>query len=253
MKKRNYVIKLSILLAGILTGSIAFADEAHDDRYSEPGKETSDDEEKADRPPVNRVIYIPPSQDLPVPIERVVAGGTRGGKVTFPKVTLLAPDHVALTTHEQPTLYWHLSEATKLPVVLTVMQGNADAPALEQHLKGRKNRGLHTLRLADHAVHLKPGMTYEWSVCVLSEIENTFCSLKDYLTVGYVERTTVESDFMAKIARAEPLKRAQLFAKRGLWHDALGTLMDSRKSTVNQSLLEARKQLLKQVGFSTTD
>ncbi len=130
---------------------------------------------------------------------------------------------------------------------------NIKSSALELQLKGRKNQGLHALRLSDHAVRLKGEKIYEWSACVLSEVAATYCSPKDYLTVGYIERKLPAPVLMAKIAEAEPLKQAWIFAQQGLWYDALGLLMDNREGAAHQPLLEARKQLLKQVGYSTTD
>src|SRR5690348_9250287 len=53
--------------------------------------------------------YTPPTRGAP---SRRVGGSSRGTASNLPNVTVLVPDEVALTTSDQPTLYWFLSKPT---------------------------------------------------------------------------------------------------------------------------------------------
>src|SRR5262245_58427668 len=63
-------------------------------------------------------VYQPPLRGAP---GGRVGGGTRGsGREVF-VLTVLAPDHSALTVSEQPSLFWYVSSLTSLPIEVTLM------------------------------------------------------------------------------------------------------------------------------------
>ena len=49
---------------------------------------------------------------------------------------MLAPDHTGLTTQEQPSLYWYLSEPAPYPIELTIIDDQTTLPLLERRLGG---------------------------------------------------------------------------------------------------------------------
>src|SRR5262249_61528452 len=72
--------------------------------------------------------YKPPLRGAPA---GRIGGGTRGsGREVF-VLTVLAPDHNALTVSEQPSLFWFISSATALPIEVTLMDPRTTKPALE--------------------------------------------------------------------------------------------------------------------------
>src|SRR6476469_6610861 len=92
--------------------------------------------------------YIP--SKLGAPGGRV-GGATRGpsGRDIF-VLSVLAPDHTGLTVHEQPCLFWFISTQTTLPVEVTIVDPNADAPVLQTRIATAVDRGVHRVRLSDH-------------------------------------------------------------------------------------------------------
>jgi hypothetical protein len=90
-----------------------------------------------------------------------VGGGTRGpGQRDVFVLSVLAPDHSGLTSSEQPSLYWFISNPTSLPIELTVMEPDGIQPILETRLPAPNKAGIQQVRLADYKVHLKPGVAY---------------------------------------------------------------------------------------------
>src|SRR5262245_23830434 len=75
--------------------------------------------------------YKPPLRGAPA---GRIGGGTRGsGREVF-VLTVLAPDHNALTVSEQPSLFWFISSATALPIEVTLMDPRTTQPVLEARL-----------------------------------------------------------------------------------------------------------------------
>ena len=79
---------------------------------------------------------------------------------------MLAPDHVGLTVHDQPALYWLASEAvtTSITVEVIVMKADGVKPILRAMLPPLLGPGIQQIRLANHNIHLVPDAHYEWSV-----------------------------------------------------------------------------------------
>jgi hypothetical protein len=104
---------------------------------------------------------------------------TRGGRLssitrgTHDQVALvaLAPNHVGLTKHKQPNLYWYLSKPTTSPIEFTFIDSRAIAPVVETRLTPPKAAGIQAIRLADYGVSLVPGVVYRWFVALVRDPE----------------------------------------------------------------------------------
>ncbi len=192
-------------------------------------------------------MYIPPAPTRPTPLIRVATGGTRSSNNGFPVVTLLVPEHVALTVKEQPTLYWHISEATRKPVVLTLIDPDTVKPLLEEPLQGPIPRGIHALKLADHGIRLQSNKIYEWSVRVMEDPNDPS---GDAVARSFIERMTANADIRAVVENSNPFNQAQSYARNGIWHDALAvTLEQAAGVQARGRLRRARDLLLEQVGL----
>jgi hypothetical protein len=111
-------------------------------------------------------VYKPPKRGAPA---SRVGGGARGAEAGSLVLSVLAPEHTGWTAKDQPTLYWYISEPANTRVELTVIDDAAIAPLLETHLEPPSKAGVQHLRLADHNVHLKEGMEYQWSVALVRD------------------------------------------------------------------------------------
>jgi hypothetical protein len=192
-------------------------------------------------------VYNPPSRGAP---GGRIGGGTRGGGNIF-VLSVLAPDHSAFTTSEQPSLYWFISKPTALPIELTVMDSQGIKPLLETKLPSPAEPGIQRVRLADYNVHLAPGAAYRWFVAVVSDADRRS---KDILAGGAIERVDLQEDVKAKLAQASDKEVPFVYAQAGLWYDALKSISDLiDASPQNQELRNERTALLKQVGLPSTN
>ena len=105
-------------------------------------------------------IYKPPVRGAP---GGRVGGGTRSGDQTF-TLSVLAPNHTALTGKEQPDLYWYVSKPISTPIVFTLSNDGAK-PVVEQTLAPSFDVGIHRDPLGGLRCTARSGQTVSL-VCV---------------------------------------------------------------------------------------
>lgn len=189
-------------------------------------------------------VYKPPLRGAP---GGRVGGGTRGtvGRDLF-VLTVLAPDHSALTVSEQPTLYWYISGDTTLPVEVTIIDPNGTEPLLEKAIPSPVTRGVHGIALADYGVKLAPNIAYRWSVTVVPDANRRS---RDILSSGVVERVAPPAELAEKVAKARKEQLPFIYAEAGMWYDALATISTLVAGAPNDATLrQQRAALLAQVG-----
>jgi hypothetical protein len=187
--------------------------------------------------------YKPPLRGSP---SGRIGGGTRGGGTLERSAVLavLTPDHVGLTTQEQPSLFWYISQPTIDTVELTVIESQAIKPVLETRLNPATQPGIQRIRLADHNLRLKTGIQYRWYVAVIPDSKNRS---KDILAGGFIERIELSDNLRSRLAQAGA-ESAFVYAEEGVWYDALSSLSDmvDAKSSDTSARLQ-RAALLEQV------
>ena len=177
-----------------------------------------------------------------------VGGGTRGGQQNTFVLSVLAPDHSGFTTSEQPNLYWFISNATTLPVEVTLMDPEGIQPILETKLSGPITAGVHRIRLSDYNVHLKPGAAYRWFVSVVPDADRRS---KDITAGGAIERVDMPEALEAKVAQAKKGDLPSIYAEAGIWYDTVAAISDLIDAAPqDQALRKQRTALLAQVGLN---
>lgn len=189
--------------------------------------------------------YTPPSRGAP---SRRVGGSSRGTAGSLPAVTVLVPDHVALTTSEQPTLYWFLSRPTTVRVEVTLIDEKGETPLIEYAVKDAAGPAVHAIDLAKQGVHLKTGVEYQWSISVVPDPNERS---NDVMSAGVIKRVDAPAPVAA--ARAKGMDKealARTLAANGIWYDAIGLYSEMISAKPNdRGLREERAALLDQVGL----
>lgn len=200
-------------------------------------------------PPATRptkLLYKPPPDAGNIPTR--VSGGARGESGVDTNLFTLVPDHVALTTQAQPSLFWFQSKPAKAKFELTVVEPKNPKPLLSLNAAEADKPGIHRIRLNKYKVQLQPGVAYEWSVAIVPDAENRS---KDVVAKGVIKRVNASDDLEKKLENASELERAAAYAQAGIWYDALDTISNAIEADPHDaSLREQRASLLKQVGLS---
>ncbi len=174
-------------------------------------------------------------------------GGTRGRR-SVEVIALIPEDHAALTTREQPRLYWYLSEPTAEGVHVIVNRGEDAEPLVEKRLTGPFDAGVHRIDLTELGIRLEPGVDYAWYVQVRPD---TARRIGGSFSGGALERVAPEGDLAADLSRARPEERAAVFAAHGIWCDALDEISTRLAERPGDAALRRQRDaLLSQVGLA---
>jgi hypothetical protein len=163
----------------------------------------------------------------------------------LPELRALAPEHVGATVSAAPTLYWFLGGRSSVPVEVALGSEGAAKPLLELRLEPPVAAGIHALALPKYGVSLEPGVTYRWSVALVSDAANRDA---DAVSSAAIRRNDANDGMLAS---AGPAERAHALAAAGYWYDAFDVLTGwIQKEPGAERLREHRAALLEQVGLS---
>ncbi len=188
--------------------------------------------------------YQPPQRGAP---QARVGGGTRGTGGDKPELQVLAPDHVGLTTHSQPRLYWYAYSPVAAHIEFAIINDEAIDPLLEVETGEVKVTGVQHLDLADHNIALQPGVPYQWSVALIMDEDNRST---DVIASGVVERIEPGQEMSKRIAGVRGRELVAAYASEGIWYDALDEISTMIEGApADEELVAIRATLLDQVGL----
>ena len=236
---RSILLFLSALVIGMIVPPVVRAQSAP----ASPNPAPTTEQSKNPVTPIAVPIYKPPVRGAP---GGRVGGGTRGGDQTF-TLSVLAPNHTALTGKEQPDLYWYVSKPISTPIVFTLSDDRAN-PVVEQTLAPPFDVGIHRVRLADFSARLALGKQYRWFVSLVSDSKRRS---REVLAGATIERTDpVGEETMPSMQDGRP-GEAHHLAEAGYWYDAIAILSDEIDHHPSEpSLRTQRAGLLQQVGLT---
>lgn len=185
--------------------------------------------------------YKPPPRGAP---SARIGGGTRG--IQFPVrqvVAVLAPDHPGLTTREQPSLYWYVSQPVATHWEITAIGDPPANPLLNLTIDGSGSAGVHKIDLARYGVRLQPGVEYRWNVSV--DIGPTQRS-----SSGRIQRVALSPELAKRLEGTPNSGHAAVYAEEGIWYDAVAAISELIEQSPNDAgLRRQRASLLEQVGL----
>jgi hypothetical protein len=224
---------------------------AHPLSAAEPGEPAAPAPAATPAKKLAPIKYKPPTMATEKIGERI-SGGTRGGTDAaggkLPSIEVLTPDHVALTSQPQPTLFWFQSVPSKVGFQITLTEPEKAKPLVKVDLAVAENAGIRALSLARQNVTLQPGVTYRWNIALVVDKANRS---KDVIAGGKIKRVAPPAGLEAKLAGATPAERANLYAEAGLWYDALQAISTAIASDPKSAELHQRRAaLLKEVGLN---
>jgi hypothetical protein len=186
------------------------------------------------------------------------------------KFTALLPqDGLGLTTAKQPTLMVYLPkhEGKALQVkISTIVPGknptDPKLPGQDLYVKLFQvplNDGLVRLDLNDaNLPELEIGKQYLWEVGLVCETKDKVADeiLTSYRIParvgGVIERIRPSASLSRSLKRTTPEQMPQVYAEAGIWHEALASLQDVRRSQPHNSDLHRDwESLLQSIGLNS--
>jgi hypothetical protein len=174
-------------------------------------------------------------------------GASRGSGEKLPSLYVLAPNHTALTTREQPSLFWYQTGPAKTRFELTLTEPKNPKPLLRVGTEKSDQSGIHRLSLAKQNITLKPGVSYKWTIAWVPDPANRS---QDVIASGSIRRIEPDAKLTAELADAKGLDKAALYAQSGIWYDALEAVSNEIDAAPKDKTLHAqRAALLEQAGL----
>jgi hypothetical protein len=212
--------------------------------------------------PKQKQVTFEPRKDQPAPSTTVGGGRRNDGKcsqdrkasgqsTTEPQSLdqLLTPllrspvTDPQLTVSPRPTFLVYVPQTSAKAMELTLERDGKGIYKTSVNLSGTP--GIISIKLPANAPELKIGKDYKWlvsMVCGSGAPEDSFVE-------GSVRRIQPDST-LSQIDRAKSLEKVALYAKSGVWFDAVATLAALRKAQPNDpQVVSAWENLLKDAGL----
>jgi Domain of Unknown Function (DUF928) len=194
------------------------------------------------------IQYTPPKRRG---FRRSDGTGTRGpqarvcNKALPVALTALVPtNHIAQTIAARPTFLWYLAD--KQTVEFRLVEPGVQKPLLVQSIQVTQP-GIVQFELPPNSPELKPNQTYRWSIAVVCRPDR---SSEDEV-IALIQRVPQTADLSQQLATAKTdQNRAQLYAKSGLWYDALAALSKAIADPKNRTAQTDLLSLLDQGGLT---
>ncbi len=192
--------------------------------------------------------FKPPNRGVP---PATAGGATRGNsclKGTQQLISLIPQNRLGLTTSAKPTFYWYVPQSSAATVKFLLLGNNDTDVVYEKTLNLPNQSGIINFSLPENAQTLEVGKQYHWYLIVGC---NQLDQSANPSVEGWVERITPDAALSQKLKQANPSNQAALYANNGIWHEALTTVAQLRRSNPQDATAIAGwNQLLKSVGLS---
>jgi hypothetical protein len=176
-------------------------------------------------------------------------GGSRGGGANQPSLYVLAPNHTALTTRAQPSLFWYQRGPAATRFELTVVEPKKPKPLLKVGTDKADQPGIHRLLLSKYNVTLTPGVTYRWTIALVPDQANRS---QDIIASGTIQRIDPDAQLVAALDSAQGLDKAAVYAGKGYWYDALEVVTNEIDAAPKDKALRLQRAvLLDEAGLQT--
>jgi len=240
------IIGATLCLAVIGLSPVLLAADKEDGDKQQGGKTTAPAEAKKQVSSSGKKqqipVYVPPRRGAPL---ARVGGGTRGISDELPFISVITPEDTGYTSTRQPVLYWYISESMQTHFEFALINEDEIDPIIEVTTDEDMKAGLNSLDLADVKVSLKPGVSYQWSVALVADVDKRS---SDVVSSGQIELLELTDEQKARLGTASPQEAVMIYASEGYWYDTFATLSDLiSKDPDNAALREQRKSLLRQI------
>ncbi|MDZ8264370.1 DUF928 domain-containing protein [Nostoc sp. ChiQUE01b] len=191
--------------------------------------------------------FKPPQRGKP---PASAGGSTRGSSCLTGKkliIPLIPPDKLGLTFAQHPTFFWYIPPS-KLKTAKFLLLTEDQNVFYETSFTLPNKPGIISFKLPDSAPTLTVGKTYHWYLTIVCDHQD---NSENPTVEGWVERTQPGATLSQALAKANLYKLPTIYAEAGIWHEALTSLVQLRRTEPNnfKAKLDWR-QFFKSVGLS---
>jgi hypothetical protein len=198
--------------------------------------------------PAPRIVFPPPPPGAPTLRHEDETG--RGGNDNLPKLFVLCPRDLGLTTLEMPALFWYVSGPTDAAVKITLSDDADVDPLLRLTPPGVRAGGIQRVDLAALGIRLDREVQYQFAVALLAA-NNAAAPARQAFASGVIKRVRLAESLRERLGKADRAAQPGILAGERIWYDALMSLSDLIEADpANADLRLERADLLDQVKLS---
>ncbi|MGL5195201.1 MAG: DUF928 domain-containing protein [Chroococcales cyanobacterium] len=170
---------------------------------------------------------------------RRIGGGSRGCSViadgpTGHALTALVPETtMGLTLEAYPTFFWYLPATSATAVEFVLMDEKGEKVIYETTFQTKGEAGIVSLNLPENASlpPLEINDNYRWYFSIICNPEDRAA---DIYVQGWVRRVEASAGLTEQLASTtSDIERVQVYARNGIWHEAISVLAQLRRSNPN--------------------
>lgn len=158
-------------------------------------------------------------------------------------------DLIGLTTAANPTFFVYVPSGKTGSAMFSLKDGQNN-DVYHTSLEIPQNGGIVAITIPDSAGQLVVGQKYVWSFGIICTTETPEDVSPVVFVAGEVQRTEASPTMKSQLAEATLLKQAAIYAKEGIWFEAVKTLAHLRQTQPENSTITAEwEHLLGSVGL----
>jgi len=158
-------------------------------------------------------------------------------------ITLAIPsdEFVGQIASGRPTFFWRLSKSLDVPIEFSLARQGTPEPLHQVRIESPK-AGSIAVKLPEDRPELSPGGMYLWSVTLVCNEKRPSANP---IFFSWVERVPETRELQQDLAIAKTARdRAAVYARAGLWYDALAILAEVPESSPDYAAAQADFQEL---------
>ncbi|WP_199247657.1 DUF928 domain-containing protein [[Phormidium] sp. ETS-05] len=165
-------------------------------------------------------------------------------------LTVLLPDQdtkLGLTVEAHPTFFWYVPNTSARQVEFLLMDETDVIYETQVNISG--NAGIVSLTLPETAPALTESKYYRWYVFMVCDPTDRG---SDAYTGGWVQRVQPNQELAAQLKAAQGKELVLAYAKAGIWHETVASLLQLRQSNPeNEGLVNDWVELLGSVNLKS--
>ncbi|GAB4535410.1 MAG: DUF928 domain-containing protein [Pleurocapsa sp.] len=191
-------------------------------------------------------LPTPPSRGTP--LGRHKGGGSRSSCQDYQNLTALVPANNNVvwgkTVATHPEFLFYLPQGSAIEFVL---QDEEDNYIYHTNLEvPPENQGVVSISIPRTATPLENNKIYQWTLSLsCGNNSGAFVYVQ-----GSIEKVALETNIQTQLATANEPKKAVIYAREGIWYDAIALLAQLRKDNPNDNQVNTMwNELLEQVAL----
>jgi hypothetical protein len=182
--------------------------------------------------------FIQPREDMDAPSTGTRRGvrGKCGGLLEVSLIALMPENKIGRTVSDYPTFFFYLPQPSAELAEFLLLDENGDV-IYQQDLTIKNLSGVIGVSIPanTNVPPLEVGKKYTWSFSLVCDPDDRS---GDKIETGVVRRVELSADILRQLETADPRQKTVIYAREGIWQDAVSNLAAARRANPNDPVFQ---------------